>query len=64
MARIIINGRATADLELKFSRNGKAFGSLNVADNKRKRGENGGDSDNRAIVAEMVKLRAEKATLL
>ena len=29
-----------------------------------KRGENGGDSDNRAIVAEMVKLRAEKATLL
>ena len=41
MARIIINGRATADLELKFSRNGKAFGNLNVADNKRKRGENG-----------------------
>ena len=41
MARIIINGRATADLELKFTRNGKAFGNLNVADNKRKRGENG-----------------------
>ncbi|WP_442865022.1 M3 family metallopeptidase [Bosea sp. NBC_00550] len=29
-----------------------------------KRGENGGESDNRAIVAEMVKLRAEKAKLL
>jgi peptidyl-dipeptidase Dcp len=29
-----------------------------------KRGENGNDSDNRAIVAEMVKLRAEKAKLL
>ncbi|CAM5200822.1 Peptidyl-dipeptidase Dcp OS=Bosea thiooxidans OX=53254 GN=SAMN05660750_00132 PE=3 SV=1 [Bosea thiooxidans] len=29
-----------------------------------KRGENGGESDNRAIVAEMVKLRAEKARLL
>ncbi|MDX3806457.1 MAG: M3 family metallopeptidase [Bosea sp. (in: a-proteobacteria)] len=29
-----------------------------------KRGENGGDSDNRAIVAEMVNLRAEKAKLL
>ncbi len=29
-----------------------------------RRGENGGDSDNRAIVAEMVKLRAEKAKLL
>ena len=29
-----------------------------------KRGENGGDTDNRAIVAEMVKLRAEKARLL
>ena len=29
-----------------------------------KRGENGGDTDNRAIVAEMVKLRAEKAKLL
>ena len=41
MARIIINGRATADLEMKFTRNGKAFGNLNVADNKRKRGENG-----------------------
>ena len=29
-----------------------------------KRGENGNESDNRAIVAEMVKLRAEKARLL
>ena len=29
-----------------------------------KRGENGGESDNRAIVAEMVRLRAEKAKLL
>lgn len=29
-----------------------------------KRGENGNESDNRAIVAEMVKLRAEKAKLL
>ncbi|AOO83225.1 M3 family metallopeptidase [Bosea vaviloviae] len=29
-----------------------------------KRGENGGETDNRAIVAEMVKLRAEKAKLL
>lgn len=29
-----------------------------------RRGENGGPSDNRAIVAEMVKLRAEKAKLL
>ncbi len=29
-----------------------------------KRGENGNDSDNRAIVAEMVKLRAQKAKLL
>ncbi len=29
-----------------------------------KRGENGAESDNRAIVAEMVKLRAEKAKLL
>ena len=29
-----------------------------------KRGENGNDSDNRLIVAEMVKLRAEKAKLL
>ena len=29
-----------------------------------RRGENGGESDNRAIVAEMVKLRAEKAKLL
>jgi len=29
-----------------------------------KRGENGGDSDNRAIVAEMVSLRAQKAKLL
>jgi peptidyl-dipeptidase Dcp len=29
-----------------------------------KRGENGGGTDNRAIVAEMVKLRAEKAKLL
>ncbi len=29
-----------------------------------RRGENGGDSDNRAIVAEMVELRAEKARLL
>jgi peptidyl-dipeptidase Dcp len=29
-----------------------------------KRGESGGDSDNRAIVAEMVRLRAEKAKLL
>lgn len=29
-----------------------------------KRGENGGESDNRAIVSEMVKLRAEKAKLL
>ncbi|MGO4403929.1 M3 family metallopeptidase [Bosea sp. RAF48] len=29
-----------------------------------KRGENGGESDNRAIVAEMVTLRAEKAKLL
>lgn len=29
-----------------------------------KRGQNGGESDNRAIVAEMVKLRAEKARLL
>lgn len=29
-----------------------------------RRGENGGETDNRAIVAEMVRLRAEKATLL
>lgn len=29
-----------------------------------RRGENGGETDNRAIVAEMVKLRAEKAKLL
>ncbi|MFN3673768.1 MAG: M3 family metallopeptidase, partial [Bosea sp. (in: a-proteobacteria)] len=29
-----------------------------------RRGENGGESDNRAIVAEMVKLRSEKAKLL
>lgn len=29
-----------------------------------RRGENGGDTDNRAIVAEMVNLRAEKAKLL
>jgi peptidyl-dipeptidase Dcp len=29
-----------------------------------RRGENGGETDNRAIVAEMVKLRAEKARLL
>ncbi len=29
-----------------------------------KRGENGGETDNRAVVAEMVKLRAEKAKLL
>lgn len=43
MARIIINGRATADLELKFSRNGKAFGGLNVADNKRRKNPQSGE---------------------
>ena len=49
MARIIINGRATADLELKFTGSGKAFGNLNVADNKRRKNPQSGEWEDEGV---------------
>ena len=45
MARIEINGRATADAELRYTASGKAVAAINIADNHRKRGPDGTWSD-------------------
>ena len=45
MARIEINGRATADAELRYTASGKAVAAINVADNHRKRDPAGQWSD-------------------
>ena len=41
MARIEITGRATADAELRYTASGKAVAAISVADNHRKRGQDG-----------------------
>ena len=45
MARIEINGRATADAEMRYTASGRAVAAINVADNHRKRGPDGTWSD-------------------